>query len=1383
MPWNLNKLFGVIQRDCMASDVSGIDTDEIVGALLKRGTLMEIITEYRGDGCYFKLYGFENWMDKYKNTIYKCSKDDYIAVTKELWPYLFGVEYECRIILVQNVYSRKFDINLLKLNRIIRIRKFNVDTVKYHEFLVTHNGEVKKMGPGYYIGLQFENGHVPLPPDLEYLAKHYQFGGLGIVVTAGWIMLNLYKDEVEDSGAQHVYSALLDISIQKFELSKNIFKIIRRSLSPVKEPNKMRRMSVAPKNKRSLFNTAFIKPQKQLTQPKIIDKSELVTKDLLKSQVTELIDLSGSGEQPPTPIEGTTRKSVAGAISKSQHGSKKNTETSKCGLCTKKIESGHMVILRECLHSFCKQCLSEHIEKNSKNSYICCPHIQIKCQLNLLDVEIRDLVGDVVYNQIRENRLKDSDSSKEANARPCPNANCNNVWISARKIQPNYERCSECKIPWCNLCNNSHEPGEQHGHRIQRSVNIKKRNVDVSKPCLGTCAKCCKPNIQLSDCINLQKCKHSFCNDCIIPMIKSSSSSKIQYAQCIICQKQQQNVKNSEKKDSKTIKLSLNNRDNRPNATSFGDVCCCKPHVPNCFIILKCKHSFCRTRFNNILQKQLRSQSRATCPTCLEEIDDCQQKHLVEQMQSGIGETCGTCSNLADIHLEVCRHSFCISCVRDLISNQASDLSKLSINCVICHDPFTDSDISRYGSKEIFNLFKSKIEAAILISKPVDHIKLTNWLFRCATCKERITIKKEVKLAGSRDCFCLECCKKFIGRELSNSQIPRCPHCRKLPKQFEVDAIIGKHVDAHNNNKIVIECLVCENKFEESLIQKCLQCNKSICLKCAKSTILGQITNNRLPGCPFCQNLLDKSQIISITNASFKLKEDSEINQNILSSQTVEISFNCGLCKQLADNASKIKLNHCKHEICSKCLCGEILNQMNLYMIPQCPLCQEQIDHTQLESLGVLVNYNYAAGIPNATFSLKEKPEKKFSKLMSSNLAKVEIMCIVCDELFDRTSQIVLNNCKHSLCLKCLRDKILDQINLNLTLKCPICLDAVDLNQLEKLGISTQKQLSLEILKTAEECQIVRTVQDFNVPHSEEIMFKCVVCGESHLIPNRTIWSRSPKCPVCKEGIDQIQLDQLRMSTASRKSNSIIFEETTDICSLCNEKCQHKIILKNCEHKFCKQCIQMSVTVQAQQSNGNSARCPICSQVIELNQIAGLQKTLSDSNILPNIYPFECPICSKNIDVGCRIVLTNCGESLCRDCISYAVLQQSAYSVVPNCPMCQTRITDEEIGALNLRIDKNFDGKQRREDEHQLKPNLDVGKLYFCVICEGTFELVATKVLSICKDRFCRQCITATLADQIFINKIPSCPFCCRPVSTTDIIDLCGVENFNRCSK
>lgn len=121
-----------------------------------------------------------------------------------------------------------------------------------------------------------------------------------------------------------------------------------------------------------------------------------------------------------------------------------------CAICLTAIDIGNGVVLRNCLHSFCKDCVNRLIV-TTDTCDIKCPHIanENACQEILQDKEIRALLSAAEYNEYLVKTLRFAENSA-ANSFHCLTPNCPMWFIADGNIRK--FRCPICRGLNCVPC-------------------------------------------------------------------------------------------------------------------------------------------------------------------------------------------------------------------------------------------------------------------------------------------------------------------------------------------------------------------------------------------------------------------------------------------------------------------------------------------------------------------------------------------------------------------------------------------------------------------------------------------------------------------------------------------------------------------------------------------------------------------------------------------------------------------------------------------------------------------------------------------------------------------------------------------------------------------
>lgn len=127
-----------------------------------------------------------------------------------------------------------------------------------------------------------------------------------------------------------------------------------------------------------------------------------------------------------------------------------NSEEFDCIICMATIEVGDGVRLRECLHEFCVNCMKNAI-LHSEEAEIPCPFGDgtIKCESNVLDLEIRAILSDDDYQKYLTRSLRIAEGAIQ-NTAHCKVTNCDGWCICDDNV--NQFACPKCQTVNCVSC-------------------------------------------------------------------------------------------------------------------------------------------------------------------------------------------------------------------------------------------------------------------------------------------------------------------------------------------------------------------------------------------------------------------------------------------------------------------------------------------------------------------------------------------------------------------------------------------------------------------------------------------------------------------------------------------------------------------------------------------------------------------------------------------------------------------------------------------------------------------------------------------------------------------------------------------------------------------
>lgn len=132
-----------------------------------------------------------------------------------------------------------------------------------------------------------------------------------------------------------------------------------------------------------------------------------------------------------------------------------NTATFECPICFGECQPGNGVVLRDCLHSFCRECLSSTVE-HSEEAEIKCPYMDnaYSCDCVLQEREIRAVVTQQIYEKHLTKSIREAENKIE-NAFHCKTPNCRGWCIYEDNV--NVFKCPICSLSNCLTCQAIHD--------------------------------------------------------------------------------------------------------------------------------------------------------------------------------------------------------------------------------------------------------------------------------------------------------------------------------------------------------------------------------------------------------------------------------------------------------------------------------------------------------------------------------------------------------------------------------------------------------------------------------------------------------------------------------------------------------------------------------------------------------------------------------------------------------------------------------------------------------------------------------------------------------------------------------------------------------------
>lgn len=128
-----------------------------------------------------------------------------------------------------------------------------------------------------------------------------------------------------------------------------------------------------------------------------------------------------------------------------------NAESFECPVCLTEVAVGAGVVLRECIHTFCRECIVNTV-KYSEEAEVKCPYIDDKysCDCVIQEREIRALMTKEAYDEHLSVSLKIAQHRME-NAFHCRTPGCKG-WCVFEDNDVNQFKCPICRITNCLTC-------------------------------------------------------------------------------------------------------------------------------------------------------------------------------------------------------------------------------------------------------------------------------------------------------------------------------------------------------------------------------------------------------------------------------------------------------------------------------------------------------------------------------------------------------------------------------------------------------------------------------------------------------------------------------------------------------------------------------------------------------------------------------------------------------------------------------------------------------------------------------------------------------------------------------------------------------------------
>lgn len=177
-----------------------------------------------------------------------------------------------------------------------------------------------------------------------------------------------------------------------------------------------------------------------------------------------------------------------------------NSEMFECSICFVEYQALEGVILRNCLHTFCKDCIKNTIIY-ADEAEVKCPYMDntYSCDCLLQDREIKALLSKIEYDEHLAKSLRIAENQIE-NSFHCKTPDCKGWCIFEDDV--NTFKCPICHLENCLTCRVIHD-----GLNCKQYQNMMENNPDDKNPENATTHKMLQEMIRNGEAMNCPACK------------------------------------------------------------------------------------------------------------------------------------------------------------------------------------------------------------------------------------------------------------------------------------------------------------------------------------------------------------------------------------------------------------------------------------------------------------------------------------------------------------------------------------------------------------------------------------------------------------------------------------------------------------------------------------------------------------------------------------------------------------------------------------------------------------------------------------------------------------------------------------------------------------
>jgi len=184
-----------------------------------------------------------------------------------------------------------------------------------------------------------------------------------------------------------------------------------------------------------------------------------------------------------------------------------------CPICFEELKD-NFCVLYNCLHKFCKECFTQHVESEAQKPTISCPIPDCKKIIALKD--IKEVLSTHAIHKIIDQHILLYMRAKSNIYKNCPTPDCKYIYLAGAETF----KCEGCTESYCVKDPNSthkEHPGETC-RQFKNNNDVEKKFQEMIQKGEIKIAKCCKiPVSKVEGCnhITCKQCQKHYCWECL----------------------------------------------------------------------------------------------------------------------------------------------------------------------------------------------------------------------------------------------------------------------------------------------------------------------------------------------------------------------------------------------------------------------------------------------------------------------------------------------------------------------------------------------------------------------------------------------------------------------------------------------------------------------------------------------------------------------------------------------------------------------------------------------------------------------------------------------------------------------------------------------------